>query len=346
MGVAQPWVEIWSPPEALEARRATNWSMLVVLHLFTDSGAPLRATCVIQSTANGWSIVIESRGGKLGSAQERNADYAVGFHLILHRLAQVGAVLEDATLASTHLLKQGLSDADRRLVCQGFKYPHKLNLATIGAVEHQLRRAQADVGSLRSKGGGNTTRRVRLTVRLPEEAHLLMPIADYITGAHTMASVGEQEVQQAADQVDAAGGFQPDGVVDARMKELVAIAKRQGQPVFRRALLVAYGCRCPISECDAVEVLEAAHIVAYAGPHTNQVQNGILLRADLHTLFDRGLIGVAPDDWRVVVHQSLLGTAYGRMHNKPFSLPAEVAHQPNRESLVRRNREAGLTLST
>ena len=48
-------------------------------------------------------------------------------------------------------------------------------------------------------------------------------------------------------------------------------------------------------------VLEAAHINAYAhgGPH--QLSNGLLLRSDLHTLFDRGYITVDPSEAKIVV---------------------------------------------
>src|SRR2546425_2776567 len=53
--------------------------------------------------------------------------------------------------------------------------------------------------------------------------------------------------------------------------------KPRGQPEFRRKLLAAYGGRCAVSGCDAAEVLEAAHVVPYRGPGTNQVWSGFEL---------------------------------------------------------------------
>src|SRR5579862_5392280 len=88
------------------------------------------------------------------------------------------------------------------------------------------------------------------------------------------------------------GLFDPSGTDDARTYIAKIIAVRQGQPRFREALLGAYGGRYAISRCDVAEVLEAAHVLPYRGKQTNHVQNGILLRGDLHTLFDLGLIAV------------------------------------------------------
>src|SRR5690606_35764594 len=71
---------------------------------------------------------------------------------------------------------------------------------------------------------------------------------------------------------------------DARVWIMTAIAQRQGQGAFRAMILDAYGQRCAISGCNAIAVLEAAHILPYRGEHTHRVDNGLLLRSDLHTL--------------------------------------------------------------
>ena len=59
-----------------------------------------------------------------------------------------------------------------------------------------------------------------------------------------------------------------------------------------------------------MEVLEAAHILPYRGPDTNKVVNGLLLRADVHTLFDSGLIAVDVKNMTVLVDKSLEGSEY------------------------------------
>ena len=79
---------------------------------------------------------------------------------------------------------------------------------------------------------------------------------------------------------------------DGRSRTIATVVRRRGQPEFRRALIEAYGGRCAISECDAEAALEACHIRPYMGPKTNALSNGLLLRADLHTLFDLGLLAI------------------------------------------------------
>jgi hypothetical protein len=96
---------------------------------------------------------------------------------------------------------------------------------------------------------------------------------------------------------------------DARFRNLRAVVTRQGQPAFRAQLLDAYDGACAITGEQVEDVLEAAHIQPYRGSHTNSVTNGLLLRADLHTLFDRHLIAVS-EAGRVLVSASLDGTSY------------------------------------
>jgi putative restriction endonuclease len=115
------------------------------------------------------------------------------------------------------------------------------------------------------------------------------------------------------DAVGAEAPFDPSSIADARLRTARAIAIRQGQPEFRARLLQAYGGRCAITGCDVPDALEAAHILGYRGQQTNHVQNGLLLRADLHTLFDRGLLSIDAATWTVVVHASLRGTHYGAL---------------------------------
>jgi HNH endonuclease len=70
----------------------------------------------------------------------------------------------------------------------------------------------------------------------------------------------------------------------------VEVEQRQGQPAFRQALMSAYKNGCAVSGCSVRDVLQAAHVVAVKDKGDHGVSNGILLRADLHNLFDRGLM--------------------------------------------------------
>lgn len=64
------------------------------------------------------------------------------------------------------------------------------------------------------------------------------------------------------------------------------VLKRRGQGRFRASLINAYGGRCAISDCDALDALEAGHVAPYSESVNNAISNGLLLRADLHNLFD------------------------------------------------------------
>ncbi len=81
---------------------------------------------------------------------------------------------------------------------------------------------------------------------------------------------------------------------DLRIRRLRSVVQRQGQPKFREQLLEIYERRCAVTSCDLTDVLEAAHVMPYRGQHTNDVSNGIVLRADLHILFDEGLLAFDP----------------------------------------------------
>jgi predicted restriction endonuclease len=127
--------------------------------------------------------------------------------------------------------------------------------------------------------------------------------------------------------------FDPKNVEDARSRVLVAINRRQGQQKFRSTLLQLYGGCCAISGCDVSAALEAAHITPYKGKDTNTPQNGILLRSDLHTLWDLGLIGISSATLEVVVSRELEGTEYDWLKGKKSQLPVQEKHQPSKEAL-------------
>jgi hypothetical protein len=105
---------------------------------------------------------------------------------------------------------------------------------------------------------------------------------------------------------------------DRRETSLQEVKRRQGQPEFRRRLLDRYGKQCMISGCDVITVLEAAHIQPYRGEEDNHVENGLILRSDLHTLFDAGLLGICPETRSVILDETLLKSDYWQWHEKPL----------------------------
>lgn len=128
--------------------------------------------------------------------------------------------------------------------------------------------------------------------------------------------------------------FNPRDVADARKKVFAAIYRRQGQPAFRRTLFKAYRAKCAISGSKTAQVLEAAHITPYRGVKTNSVANGLLLRGDIHTLFDLGLISIDPQNRRVRVSSLLAESQYSKLNGKKLGEPKSRASRPSKEALA------------
>jgi hypothetical protein len=100
-----------------------------------------------------------------------------------------------------------------------------------------------------------------------------------------------------------------------------AMAKaRKNQARFRKALLIRYGLVCAVTGPCLAELLEAAHITSCKDREAHVVDDGVLLRADVHLLFDNGLIAVDPETWRVVLAPSLKDMpAYASLAGAPFA---------------------------
>ncbi len=128
------------------------------------------------------------------------------------------------------------------------------------------------------------------------------------------------------------GYFNPENIEDARKIVHISIVQRQGQSKFRQKLLKAYSNQCAITGCDAEPALEAAHIIGYQGTETNHTANGLLLRADIHTLFDLYLLSVQPDTYEVVIAPELAGTCYQELEGQKLRMPSQGA-VPNKEAL-------------
>ncbi len=117
---------------------------------------------------------------------------------------------------------------------------------------------------------------------------------------------------------------------------------RQGQGTFRVEVTDAYHRQCAVSREHSLPVLEAAHILPWADTHTNDVTNGILLRADIHKLFDTGYVTIDPDGYRFVVSKRLKedydnGKEYYQLHGSHILLPEDPRMWPGRYALDAHN---------
>ncbi len=125
-----------------------------------------------------------------------------------------------------------------------------------------------------------------------------------------------------------------DSEADARTRTMQAIVVREGRSKFRDQLFEAYNGECAMTGCKVREILEAAHIVPYKGAHTDRTDNGFLLRADIHTLFDKGLLWV-DDAFHIQISNKLSGSEYQRLEGQKIKLPTTKADRPKAEHLAR-----------
>ncbi|MXY13399.1 MAG: HNH endonuclease [Chloroflexi bacterium] len=125
--------------------------------------------------------------------------------------------------------------------------------------------------------------------------------------------------------------------VDDRNYKFVPRAERPGQRAFKLQLLAAYDRQCAVTTEHALPVLDAAHIQPYRGRDSDHPQNGIILRSDLHRLYDRGYLTITPD-LELEVSQRLSdefnnGKRYYELQGKQIIVPGDPRLAPSRSAL-------------
>jgi len=119
------------------------------------------------------------------------------------------------------------------------------------------------------------------------------------------------------------------------------IPVRVGQRAFKALVQEAYGRRCAVTGDRILPVLQAAHIRPVTQKGENRVNNGLLLRSDVHTLFDRGYLAIHPGRRTLLVSPRLRlqwGNGeefYARAATgEAIAEPSRKVDRPSRESLT------------
>lgn len=122
-----------------------------------------------------------------------------------------------------------------------------------------------------------------------------------------------------------------------RFGDPTLIRPRLGQGAFRISVIEAYKRECALSAGRVLPALEAAHIKPFhlGGEHVES--NGILLRRDIHSVFDAGL-ATFDADFKFVVSPKVKeifnnGHEYRRLHGQRLSLPSNPEHHPAQSAL-------------
>lgn len=150
-------------------------------------------------------------------------------------------------------------------------------------------------------------------------------LADYLNFSDIPAATPAEETQSS--------DFGLEEIAGLPRRVLRPIIQRRGQWSFRQGLLAAYGYSCQVTQYTGEQALEAAHIYPYSegGEFTNDLRNGLLLRADIHVLFDLGLLKVAPGSLAVRIMDPLDGTSYKALDGTV--LRASTSLRPSDEAL-------------
>ena len=131
----------------------------------------------------------------------------------------------------------------------------------------------------------------------------------------------------------------PPGLSEPQLRygEPTLVKPRLGQGAFRIAVTDAYHRTCAVSGGKVLPALDAAHIRPYAFGGTHELSNGVLLRRDIHSVFDAGYVTI-DEQYRFVVSDRVKtdfnnGSEYRRLHGTLLSIPAGPLDRPDREAL-------------
>ena len=119
------------------------------------------------------------------------------------------------------------------------------------------------------------------------------------------------------------------------------IRPRLGQGAFRVLVTDIYSRRCAVTQERTLPALEAAHIRPYGDGGTHEARNGLLLRRDIHSLFDAGYVTVTPD-LRFEVSRRIReefdnGKQYYALHGDKIDVPSDIGRRPDPTALTWHN---------
>jgi putative restriction endonuclease len=128
-----------------------------------------------------------------------------------------------------------------------------------------------------------------------------------------------------------------------RFGKPLLVEPRLGQGAFRILVTDIYGRRCAVTQERTLPALEAAHIRPYGGGGEHDARNGLLLRRDIHSLFDAGYVTVTPQ-FRFEVSRRIReefenGKHYYDLHGHRIFVPENIGQRPDASALTWHNEQ-------
>lgn len=293
------------------------------MNVISENNEVLNASVSLQTIDGVFGLVMESRGGAKGKPNERNTDYFPALDALLQRLSRSGVDSIRIHIVSSRAIE--IWKPEERAIEVDGKTEIPLAYVNLKELRRKISKAQQEKKENPASKGGNPTKRILLEANLDETSW-----KDIVTGTDaTNTPVSEVDIERVSVE------FSPKDAETEKEKVSRSVALRRGQPKFRKKLLSVYQNACAVTGTSFPPVLEAAHIVPYMGEKTNHVTNGILLRADIHTLFDLGLLGIN-QNYEVVISSSLKNTEYEDYNGRKLRLPSSSSERPSLSALKSR----------
>lgn len=249
-------------------------------------------------------LIIESRGGTKGSDNYRNPEHSLLLAYVLKKIQN--AKVSDLEIYVASNSSNYTTTSERKILIDG---DFKIDLSKLISFEDflkDIKKAIKQSGQSKSTTGGNSTKKLLFYSKDFDLEKLFKNSIDVLIDTE----LNEEDLEYTYQKVK----------------------KRLGQSKFRKELLKAYDNTCAVTGCEVLEILEAAHIQPYSGAHTSTVTNGILLRSDIHDLFDscnyeKSLIHISAD-FKIEVHSSLKESEYWKYNGKEIQLPKNKSDYP------------------
>lgn len=249
-------------------------------------------------------LIIESRGGSSHSNNYRNPEHSLLLAFVLKKIQNKG--FSDLQIYVASKSKSYINLEDRLIKYNGHSIIELSKLNDFDIFLKSVKKSIKKSGQSPKSTGGNSTKRLLL-----------------ISNTINLSQLFENDLETIINSEN------EDQVEYIHQK----VKKRLKQSKFRKELLVTYNNTCAVTGSQVFNLLDAAHIIPYFGEKSNVLTNGILLRTDIHELFDtykegRRLLNITLD-YIIEIHPDLKGSEYWRLNGKKISLPLNENDYPN-----------------
>lgn len=295
------------------------------MNIYSNEGRELDAQVSISSIDNMHGLILESRSGKNKNNCARNTDYFEALEIILRRLQILSVKVIRISLVSKRALN--FFTKEKRALQYDGSSDINLKNCDVVVLRKWICNEISKIKENDNSKGGCPTKRIIINADIEEIKWNYV-----ITGVSGSICLHERDLTSESDLISECNYFDLSKIKNYKDKVSRVIVLRRGQSEFRKKLLLAYNNKCTITGTCVVNVLEAAHIYPYFGECTNKTSNGLLLRADIHTLFDLGLINI-DEFYNVNVSHELKDSEYYIYNGAKLSLPKNECDHPNIEAI-------------